>query len=489
MKNHRTLLLFLCVAFTTSVHAADWNQWRGPNRDGFAPDSPPLIKSLPATGLKPLWVSDLKVPSARDGGWGSPIVAGGNVYVFTHQRVRTIQGDLPAKKYPYLAPEKRAGMTDEEYAEYERNRRDEDEARAKIYRFDEVTFCLKAESGKLNWENKRNSVYSRFPQSGSPAVVDGRLYILGAGRVARCIDAVTGQDIWEKQLPGEFRDEFLQSSFAVTEGVAVVLCGWLFGLDASTGEILWQGDEGKTRGTHTSPAIWRHGGHSYIIANVGGNKTICVEPRTGKQHWEIQSEAGNSTPVLVGDRLLTYGSSRKKGLRCFAITPEGAEQLWIYQGSADSGSSPVVVGDYVYLQGERRLACVSIANGKAQWTATLDISRPRYTSLVAADNLVVYAFDGVLGFSASPDRFEQRMNAKIDENGLLADESVFRKLLRIDELEKTAEGQKQAEKLWRKKFNGNGTLSCSSPAISGGKLFLRLQNSVACYDFAEVASD
>lgn len=478
----------LCIAFlllatiVPKTNGADWNQWRGPNRDGFAPDSPPLINSLPESGLRPVWMSEVKIPSAREGGWGSPIVAAGRVYLFTHQRIRAIEGGLPPKKYPYLPPEERTGMTDEEYAEYERHRRDEDEARAKVYRFDEVTYCLAADSGSLIWRNERKSVYTRFPQSGSPAVIDGRLYVLGAGRVARCIDAVTGKDIWSKELPGEFRDEFLQSSFAVADGAAVVLCGWLFGLDKETGDVLWQGDEKGTRGTHTSPAVWQHEGRSFVIANAGGNKTICVDPLTGEQQWEVRSEAGNSTPVLVGDLMLTYGSSRKKGLRCFSMTPERATHRWTYQGSADSGSSPVVVGNYVFVQGERRLACVSLDSGKAQWTTTLDIARPRYTSLVATGNLVIYAFDGVLGFAARPDGFHSLLDAKIDESGLMADREVFRRLLNMDELEKTAEGQKQAERLWRQKFNRSGTLACTSPAIVDGRLYLRLQDGVACYD-------
>ena len=34
--------------------SADWPQWRGPNRDGAAPTSPPLVNALPAEGLKPV---------------------------------------------------------------------------------------------------------------------------------------------------------------------------------------------------------------------------------------------------------------------------------------------------------------------------------------------------------------------------------------------------------------------------------------------------
>jgi hypothetical protein len=74
------------------------------------------------------------------------------------------------------------------------------------------------------------------------------------------------------------------------------------------------------------------------------------------------------------------------------------------------------------------------------------------------------------------------MNGKIDDTGLLAEESAFRKMLEMDRLEKTSEGQKEAEKLWHKKFGDSGPLSCSSPALVDGKLYVRTKGGVACYD-------
>ena len=73
----------LCLIFASSAVAADWPQWRGPNRDGTAPTSPPLIGALPAEGLKPAWVSE-SLTGGFAGGWGSPIVADGKVYLFVH---------------------------------------------------------------------------------------------------------------------------------------------------------------------------------------------------------------------------------------------------------------------------------------------------------------------------------------------------------------------------------------------------------------------
>jgi hypothetical protein len=76
----RKFLLLLLFSFPFASTAADWPQWRGPNRDGVAPDSPPLIDKIPEAGLPELWESEM-IPSNDDGGLSTPVVAGGKVFV------------------------------------------------------------------------------------------------------------------------------------------------------------------------------------------------------------------------------------------------------------------------------------------------------------------------------------------------------------------------------------------------------------------------
>ena len=477
----KPLCIVLALCTPQLVVAGDWNQWRGPQRSGATVENRSLIDTLPVAGLKPLWISATEIPSARSGGWSSPVVANECVYLFAHHKSKTGAGTLGKVQFPYLPPEKRTGMTAEEYETYERNRRDEQEKRSSFYRFDEILYCLNAHTGKPVWTNTRKSVYTRFPQSGTPAVANGSILVLGAGRLARCLNAADGKERWQTQLPGEFRDQHMQSSFAVSGNVAVILCGNLYGLNLQTGKILWQAGDSQSRQFHSSPVIWNSTQGPRILVNINGRNTLCADPRSGKIVWEVRSDANHSTPVVHGNRLLTYGSSRKKGLRCYQLSPHGAELAWTYQGTADPGSSPVVVKNYVYVQGERRLACVELATGKQSWMAQLDLNKPRYTSLIAINKKIFYTFENVICFQASADRFQPVIQAKINNDGLLAEETTFRKRYRINELEKTTEGQKQAEKIWRKEFS-NGPLPCASPAISAGRLFLRLKNGLACYD-------
>ena len=476
----------LCFSVSArSARAGEWSGWRGDRRDGVAHDSSPLRTQLPADGLAPLWESE-KIPAAGNGGWSSPIVWDGKAYLFAHQR--TAIKKLGPPKYPFFFREKRPEVSQEDYAEYERKRREEDIERGKAFDFREVVYCIDSASGKTLWKNERPSVYTRFLQSGTPIIDHEKIYILGAGLNARAIDARSGRDLWQTRLPGEFVDDFMMSSFVVADGVAAVLAGHLRGLDAETGKILWEGDPRSTRGVHSSPVAWQSPDGPRLIANVAGRDTVCLEPKTGHEVWRVQSEANLSTPVVVGDRMLTLGNNRRGGLRCFKLSPQGAELAWKYQRLADKGSSPVVVGDFVYAQGERRLACVELASGREAWSASLDLETPQYTSLVGGDGKVIYALGGVLMFAADPAEYRPLFEAKINKQGIMAPEKLFRSQLKLDEIERGPGGQEKALKIYQREVGNQGPLPCSSPALVGSRLYLRLRDRLACYELAAPGS-
>ena len=110
---------------------AEWPQWRGADRNGFV-EAPALIESLPAEGLAAKWSLE-SFPGGNSGGWSSPIISNGRVYLFSHTKTKNPDVELAESKYPWLSPDKRVGMTDEEYQAYEVKRRDENERRSKAF--------------------------------------------------------------------------------------------------------------------------------------------------------------------------------------------------------------------------------------------------------------------------------------------------------------------------------------------------------------------
>jgi outer membrane protein assembly factor BamB len=423
---------------------ADWPQWRGEGRNGFDAHSPRLMTELPAEGLTPLWINKETVAEGRGEGWSSPVVAEGRVYFYSH-------------------------------------------ARGKDDKREEHIFCLNANTGEEVWHKTIASRATKVTQSGTPAVVSGRVFVLGAGRMARCLDAASGDELWSRELPGEGGDEPWHASFAVADNVAIVFAGRLFGLNAENGEVLWQGEDAAKEGVHGSPALANIDGEQLAIAHVGQGETVALDLKSGKQRWRVKTEAVASSPVIVGDLLVTLGQSRKGGLRCYRMSGEDAKLVWKNQSLADPGASPVVVGEHVYAQGERKLACLRLSDGEVAWTTELPIEQPRYTSLLAADGQVFYAFDSLLAFAADPQEYRALYHGRLDKQGLLADEQTLRKTLKLED-ELVSSDVKAADKLWKEKLGDCGPYTCTSPAIADGRLYLRLRQGIACYDLSRSSS-
>src|SRR6476646_11935296 len=161
----------LLVAFilTIAARAEDWPQWRGPNRDGVWSETG-ILETFPPAGLKIRWRASVGI------GFSSPVVAEGRVYV-----------------------------TDSELAK--------PKARERVHAFDAL-------SGKKVWsyaydvdypETAFDEKYPRGPIS-TPIVADGRIYTWGAAGKLFCLNALTGDVVWQKDIQKEYRNTYLDSA-------------------------------------------------------------------------------------------------------------------------------------------------------------------------------------------------------------------------------------------------------------------------------------
>lgn len=387
------LTVFLAHA---SVSAADWPQWRGPQRNGLVEKSPALANS--PGSQTPLWQSE-PIASGDRGGRGTLVVHAGRVYVLTATQAG-----------PELL---------------------------------DVLFCLDAETGKTIWKVQLREAAGPETSSATPCVADGRIYIVGSGSTVYCLNADTGSPIWEAKLPRK-DNKPIASSLAVVGAVAVLLADVLTGLDARTGSVLWAQD--KIAGFESSPAIWDAGGRPYIICN-SRFETHCVDPSRGEIVWSVPG-GGKSTPVVAqeygGDFLVNMSDGRKNGLSAYRLKASGPEKLWTLP-AFDRGSSPVTFDGHVYAiagggNGHgAHLLCVHLDSGKVAWGETIDFAE--VSSPVIADGKMFAVCGTFLWLlQATPERYSvlSRTDCRI-------------------------------------------TL-CTSPAVAGGRLYLRQANGIACYD-------
>ncbi|MDE2680920.1 MAG: PQQ-like beta-propeller repeat protein [Verrucomicrobiota bacterium] len=513
----RILFLTFFVAFTT---VADWPQWRGPNRNGVVVDGVPLLGAFPKEGLKRLWVSEF-IPSNDDGGHGSVVVAGQRVYLALvwhtdvptktraindlvlrklGNRGVTILGDKLVAKMekdrvglsPRLRGAKLTEWIDKWVAENfnkeqqqvlaswvasrfkkgksaipvkdlqklatMREHRFEDDAAFKKWLGEQgfsdavkaqvvkavpvtrkvaqdVVVCLDAITGKTLWKAEAPGEPTGRRSSSTPCVANGRVYAMGA-RQAYCVDAVTGKPVWSAVIPGKN----VASSFLVAEGKAFVMAGRLVALDAKTGRVVWESKD--ARGGNSSPVHWEDDGKTFLIINAG-REVICLNPADGKLVWQVKG-GGDSTPVVAGNRMTVYSSDKKIGLAGYSISAIGAKMLWnIPLEARRTQSTPVIYQGHVYHVGGDTQMCVEMETGKVKWKEKRqsNISSP-------------FIADGRL-FT-----FEKKGSELV--------------MLRADPLAHYEIGKARVRAMW-----------CPSPVLSRGKLVLRMDNGVACFDLAK----
>src|SRR5262245_39172410 len=204
------------AATLTPDPATDWPEWRGPTRDGIAaPGQAPPVEWNETNNV--LWRA--QIPG---GGPGSPIVAGGRIYLATAERAKPNQSVL----------------------------------------------CLERDTGKLVWQTE---VHGGQPDAGkqsnssaasSTVACDGRrLFInfLNQGAVHTSALDLDGKVLWQRKVCDYVTHQGFGSSPVLYESLVLVSAdhrggGVLMGLDRTTGQVVWSVPRPKIA-NYTSPAI------------------------------------------------------------------------------------------------------------------------------------------------------------------------------------------------------------------------------------------
>ena len=504
----------VALAASLPAWAGEFSQWRGPLRSGVVPDSPPLAEAWPQDGPKELWRSE----SVLKGGYGSVAVASGRVYAYVNEgyRVPLVGRTLSEKKLRELGwsdekpPEKlakavEAARLSRQRADLERDDREEwidkwiashltaeeqkkhrryvvnrlndgpkaisldvlarletikdkefpgPEALEKwlaeagidgdvkkavlraiptyVNRAWDRLWCFAAADGKTLWSTKHDAE-PESNASGTPCAADGRCYVAGADGMVYCHDVADGREIWKTKACE--RGGSIHSSVLVADGKAVVLAGQLVALDAEKGAVLWRRKE--VSGSCNSPVAWRSGGKTYVICNTGGN-VACVDLADGTVAWQVPG-GGRSTAAVDGRHMAVFTGRKKLGLVLYGISPEKAEQLWCLPQYEQGETSPIIHDGSVYLFCREKAVCAELATGKVAWEKTTG-SRGCSSPVVADGKIVAFTGRKVQLIRATPAGFAPLAGGSLR----VADHS--------------------------------------SPAVSGGRLYLRLRDALGCYD-------
>ena len=327
-----TKLIFVAVA--SLACAADWPQWRGPNRDGA------ITSQLPADLPQKL----VKRWTVRVGeGHSSPAFAGGKLYVFAREKD------------------------------------------------DEVLYAIDPASGKTIWKESYAAPYtvnSAAAQHGpgpksTPAVQDDRIVTLGISGILSTWDAATGRLLWRKEFGKEFKSTSpvfgTASSPVVDHGVAIANVGGndsgsLAAFDLKTGAVKWNWT-GDGPG-YASPIFVELAGVRQVVTQTQQN-VISVRADNGELLWRLPFKTDYVqnivTPLVYKDTLILAGLNNPTFAVRIVKNGSGVktEKIWESPQTPMYMSSPVLAGDLLFgftYKNKGQLFCQDPRSGKVLWS-------------------------------------------------------------------------------------------------------------------------
>ncbi len=396
----RSSRLFLwtssCTLFlaTTAGLAADWPQWRGPNRDGKSADTG-LLKQWPENGPPLAWKID-----NLGGGDASPAVAAGRIFIMS-------------------------------------NRGDE-----------EVVRALSEKDGSEIWVRALGPAFRQQASQGqegpgcTPTVDGERLYVEGLGGHVACLQVADGKIVWQRSLTEDFggrvpRWSYRESPLVDGDSVIVTPGGpdaMLVALNKLTGETVWKsklpdspageseapGGLGGGRGgrggrpggfgggggaAYASPtAIDFDGQRQYV--QLTANALIGVAASDGKFLWRYDRPANrmgiNCATPLYEDGMVfassAYGGG--SGLVKLITDADGSvrtEEIYATTDMQNHHGGMILLDGCLYgASGGNEggaLVCLDFRTGKVLWDQRDSVGRRAKGSLALADGLLYYRME------------------------------------------------------------------------------------------------
>jgi outer membrane protein assembly factor BamB len=360
-----------------------WPWFRGPNFDNISLEATPLAKTWPASGPTKLWKANVGE------GFAGAVVWKGRAYIMDYDR---------------------AGSAD-------------------AFR------CLSLADGQEIWRYtypvkiKRNHGMSRT----IPAISDKYAIALGPKCHLICLDPVTGELKWKKDLVKEFNVEvppWYAGQCPLLEGDRLVLGtggdALVVALDCATGKLLWKSPNPKGwQMTHSSVAAFEYKGRKmYAYCASGG--VIGVSADDGKILWETPdwkiSIANIPTPIHVGEGRIFLCGGYNAGSMMIQLK-EAADKFNVETvfrlKPAVFGSTqqtPILYQNHIFgVRPDGQFICLDL-NGKSVWESG---AANRYGSapyMLAQGLFYLLDDDGTLTLAeASTTGFKKLAQAKVLE--------------------------------------------------------------------------
>jgi outer membrane protein assembly factor BamB len=406
-------------SWVSLARAGDWPTFRGPGRTAVSSDAG-LLHAWPAGGPKLIWESQ-----GAGRGYSSLAVAG--PYIFT-------LGDAPS-----TAEDK-----------------------------DEYLLCFDRDSGKQLWKTKTGLAWTadnpNWHGARSTPTADGALiYVVTPHGELVCCDTASGEERWRKNLKNDFQgnkgDKWGYSESPLIDGDLLICTPGgstttMVALNKVTGDVIWKTAREGDRGAGHSSAVVSNISGTNVYVQITASGPLGVRASDGQLLWSYpieQTICVIPTPIIRDD-LIFFAVGYKRGgalLRQVsgqngAVMIEEIYPLKIELTNKHGGT--VLVGDYVYGDSDDGGVphCADLMTGETKWKKRGSGSGS--ASIISADgDLYVRFADGTMALAkAGADDYVETGSFKVPGSGERP--------------------------------------SWAHPVIVDGRLYLREQDKLLCYD-------
>ena len=332
--------------------------------------------------------------------------------------------------------------------------------------------CLNEEDGEELWTSdlgedpaKGYSTGWGSGPRGTPTVSDGVVYAISANGSLMAVDAADGKKVWSKELVGDFGGKvppWGYSESALVDGDRLIVTpggkdGAIAALDKKTGKTIWRSKELTDRAEYSS----------VIIAEVNGKKQYVqlfmktlagVDAGTGKLLWTSKWPKGRTAVIptpIYQDGKVYMTSGYGAGCKLVDISGAEAKDIWENKEMKNHHGGVVLVDGYLYgFSDGRGLICQDFKTGERKWNKSGE----------GIQKGAVHYADGMLYC--------------VNES----DGSVFLAVATPDGY--SEKGRFPMPKVTKLREGTNGKV-WTHPVVLDGKLYLRDQDLVFCFDVSQ----
>ena len=330
-----------------------------------------------------------------------------------------------------------------------------------MQRGESVVSSLNRVDGTLVWSRalgRAGNSYEGPGPRGTPTVDGDRVYVLTEMGDLACLRRRDGSVIWQRNILEDFdgrNPPWLISESPLVDGDHLIVTpggrnAGMVALDKMSGRTVWVSTELSDQAGYASP----------VVADVDGVRTVMtftseagvgVRASDGHLMWRyrrVANSTANITTPVFHDNKVFYTSSYGRGGALLALSAKdgevGAEEVYFTRNLQNHHGGVVLVDGYLYGFHNSTLTCVQFATGEVMWRSR---SVGKGSLTYADGHLYVLSQSSVVGLvEASPAEYVEKGRFRIPDRG------------------------------WP---------SWAHPVVSGGRLYIRNQETLAAYDLLE----